>query len=250
MLDQAKQRGPSVEAFLLGQCDFDALLALEHRLVYEAGDRADGQITLLVCEHPPLVTVGRFGSRDHVRLAPRELASRQLDVRWVNRGGGAWMHAPGQLAIYPIVPLAWHGWTVGQYLGRLQQGLLDTLNEVGITGQTRDGWHGIWGRSGQLATVGVAVRNWTTYFGAYLNVEPALNAFRYVISDPQLGTPASSLAAERRQRINMSAVRAALVPRLAGAFGCQRYHLYTGHPLLAHYNRQAKVARTPVSHEL
>ena len=168
-------------------------------------------------------------------------------MHWVNRGGGALVHAPGQLAIYPIVPLAYHRWTVGEYLTRLQRGLVETLDELGATGQTRPGSFGIWGRSGQLAAVGVAVKNWTTYFGAYLNVDPALSAFRYVVSDPEGGTPASSLAAERRQRIKMPAVRAALVPRLAGAFSCERYHLYTGHPLLSQLQRQAKASRAPVT---
>jgi lipoyl(octanoyl) transferase len=224
------------------------MLALQQRLVFDAGGQDDGQITMLVCEHPPVVTVGRLGSRAHVRFAPRELASRQLTVRWVNRGGGALLHGPGQLAIYPIVPLTYYRWTVGEYLTRLQRGLLDTLEDVGISGLARPGSHGIWGRSGQLAMIGVAVKSWTTYFGAYLNVDPALAAFRYVISDPEGGTPASSLAAERRQRAQMAAVRAAIVPRLAGAFGLERYHLYTGHPLLSHMTRSLNRSAA-ISHE-
>jgi lipoyl(octanoyl) transferase len=249
MLDHVDDREPSLEAFLLGQTEFHLAMALSQRLVFDAGDRADGQITLLLCEHSPLVTIGRLGSKAHVRFAPRELASRQLDVRWVNRGGGAILHAPGQLAVYPIVPLAWRRWTVGEYLARLERGLVGALADLGVAGQVRPGSGGIWGRSGQLASIGVAVKHWTTYFGAYLNVDPALAPFRYVSSDPQGGTPASSLAAERRQRITMPAVRAAVVPRLAGAFGCERYHLYTGHPLLTQLTRSLKRSRSAVPHD-
>ncbi|HEX3725815.1 MAG TPA: hypothetical protein VHV08_06210 [Pirellulales bacterium] len=247
MFDRAKKNGdPAVETFLLGQVDFAEALALQHRLVFESGGRADGQISLLLCEHSPLVTIGRAGSRAHVRLGPRELASRQLRIEWVNRGGGALLHAPGQLAIYPIVPLDWHGWTVGDYLARLQGGIVAALAELGVAGQTRDGSYGVWGRSGQLAAVGVAVKSWTTYFGAYLNVDPAMQPFRAIDADSTGRTPSGSLAAERRQRIKMPAVRATIIAQLAAALGCSRYHLYTGHPLLAQLTKSHRVA---VPHE-
>ncbi|HEX7379706.1 MAG TPA: hypothetical protein VF278_21460, partial [Pirellulales bacterium] len=114
---------PAVEAHLLGQVEFDDCLALQQRLVYEAIGRRDGQITLLICEHPLKITVGRQGSRSHIRLSQHELKSRQIEVRWVNRGGGCLVHAPGQLAVYPIVPLEPWSLSVGEYLARLQRGL-------------------------------------------------------------------------------------------------------------------------------
>ena len=100
------------EAYLLGSVDFEACLALQQRLVYEAAGRDDGQITLLLCEHPLTITVGRQGSRADIRLG--QSASWKAGgsrSRWVNRGGGCLVHAPGQLAIYPIVPLEPHGFT-------------------------------------------------------------------------------------------------------------------------------------------
>jgi lipoyl(octanoyl) transferase len=92
--------------------------------------------------------------------------------------------------------------------------------------------HGVWGRTGQLAAIGVAVRHWVTYYGAYLNVCPPMGLFRLVESDPRGQTQMSCLVAERRGPVRMTAVRAALVRRLTECFGCDRYHLYTGHPRL------------------
>ena len=217
---------------MLGTLDFDVALALQQRLVYELGGRDDGQIALLICEHPQLITMGRQGSRDHVHLSDRALLQQRLSIRWVNRGGGCLLHAPGQLAIYPIVPLDWYGLRVGEYLDRFQSGLHDALTELRVNCQREPGRFGIWGRNGQLAFVGAAVKHWTTYFGAYLNVRPAMRLFRYVQSDPERGTPVSSVAAERRRPLNITAVRSALVPHLSAALGCERYHLYTSHPLL------------------
>ena len=254
---------PSLEAFLLGQIDFDLALTLQRRLVEQARDRDDGQITLLLCEHPALITVGRGGSPGDVAMQSNLVRNRQIEVRWVNRGGGCLVHCPGQLAIYPIVPLRWHSFSVGEFLHRLQTGIIETLDDLNVPShpvpETRgteevfakkscaDGEPlartssvpfprvapcGVWGRTGQLAALGVAVRHWITYYGAYLNVCPPMGLFRLVETDPVNHKPMSSLVAERCGPVRMTGVRAALVPRLAERFGCDRFHLYTGHPML------------------
>lgn len=220
-------------AHLLGIVDFDTCLALQQRLVYETSGSPNGQITLLVCEHLPLVTIGREGSRADVRFDSAELRSRRLAVRWVNRGGGALVHAPGQLAIYPIVPLGWYGYTVGGYLQRLEAGLRAALAEAGFQLLAPAGRHGIWGRSGQVAAIGAAVKSWVSYYGAYLNVSPAMQLARGIHSDLVHHAPMSSLAHERVHGLRMSAVRERVVRHLAATFGLPRYHIYSGHPLLA-----------------
>jgi lipoyl(octanoyl) transferase len=225
-------QSPALQAFLLGQVDFDRVLALQQRLVRETHDRGDGQITLLLCEHPAIITVGRGGSPGEIAQQSSLVRNRQIEVRWVNRGGGCIVHCPGQLAIYPIVPLRWHGFSVGEFLDRFHAGLIETLADLNVPGSPAAGRHGVWGRTGQLAAIGVAVRHWVTYYGAYLNVCPPMGLFRLVESDPHGQTQMSCLVAERRGPVRMTAVRAALVRRLTECFGCDRYHLYTGHPLL------------------
>ena len=116
---------PALEAFLLGQVDFDVALALQQRLVEQSRDRDDGQVALLLCEHPTLITVGRGGSPGDVAMQSNLVRNRQIEVRWVNRGGGCLMHSPGQLAIYPIVPLRWHGFSIGEFLHRFQTGIIE-----------------------------------------------------------------------------------------------------------------------------
>ena len=78
----------------------------------------------------------------------------------------------------------------------------------------------------------MAVRRWVTYHGAFLNVSPPMGLFKLVETDPLEHTRMSCLLAERRGLVRMTTVRAALVRHLAEAFGCDRYHLYTGHPML------------------
>ncbi len=251
----APESSPALEAFLLGQVDFDRALALQQRLIVECRDRDDGQVILLLCEHPAIITVGRGGSPGQIAMQNSLVRNRQIEIRWVNRGGGCLVHCPGQLAVYPIVPLRWHGFSVGEFLDRFQAGIVEAIDDLNVHAATRaaekgDSPHlceapfgpsrqmgtvpffGIWGRTGQLAAFGAAVRHWVTYYGAYLNVCPPMGLFRLVECDPGDPAPRSCLVAERRGPVRMTSVRAALIPRLAECFGCDRHHIYTGHPLL------------------
>lgn len=218
---------------LLGPVDFDVAMALEQRLVYETSGRTDGRAVLLLCEHQNLISVGRDGSRGHIRLDSDELRSRQVDVRWTNRGGAAVAHTSGQLAVYPIVPLEPYGMTVGEYLQRLQRGILEALRDLRLSCSIPAGRFGVWGRSGQVVAIGAAVKHWTTYHGAFINVRPAMQLVRRVDTDLWNQAPMSCLAAERSRPPTMQQVRSHVIRRLTAALGCPKYHLYTGHPLLS-----------------
>src|SRR2546423_8406850 len=78
-----------VHIHLLGIVDFEDCLSLQRRLAYDAASRGDGRIVVLICKHPPIVTIGRGGSRADVKLTGAELIQRQLEIRYVSPGGGA-----------------------------------------------------------------------------------------------------------------------------------------------------------------
>ena len=140
-------------------------------------------------------------------------------------------HAPGQLAIYPIVPLADQDWSVGDYLRRLQKALSDLLVEFNVKPAPVPGSLALAGRSGILAAIGVSVRQQVTMHGAFLNVNPDMRDFGRV--EVAGGQTMSSLLSHRALPTKMTKVRAALVTHLAEALLLERYHLHTGHPLLA-----------------
>src|SRR5271155_2905507 len=94
----------SLDAFLLGTVELEAALELQERLRREVAARTDAHGTILVCEHPPCVTVGREGSFSDVLVDREELVARKMQIRWLNRGGGTFAHLPGQLSVYVIVP--------------------------------------------------------------------------------------------------------------------------------------------------
>jgi lipoyl(octanoyl) transferase len=220
----------ALRIYLLGQVEFEAALLFQRRLLYEvSGNRS--QAALVLCEHPPLITVGRQGSSLHILAEPRELRSRMLRVRWVNRGGGCLLHTSGQLAIYPILPLDRLGLSLKAYLCRLQATLIALLDDFGIGGEDRPSLPGVWTGPRLLAPLGVAVRDWVTYFGAYLNINPTLEPFRLIHCGGPEGRM-TSLERERRGPLRPSLVRERLLEHFLTQFPFARTALFSDHPAL------------------
>ncbi|MFO1095567.1 MAG: hypothetical protein U0992_20030 [Planctomycetaceae bacterium] len=221
----------ALEVYLLGLVEFDSALALQERLIYEISGRDDQQGVLLLCEHPPLITLGREASAAHVLADPDDLRSAEIDVRWISRGGGAIAHAPGQLAVYPILPLQRLGLGLSDYRERLEESLVAVCHDQHVPARRRVSVPGVWSRGGQVGFIGAAVKSWTSYLGAYLNVDQHPSFLGLASSDPdrELST---SLQAQRLQRISMSAARESTLRHVARRFGYSRHHVYGGHPLL------------------
>src|SRR5438093_926978 len=131
------ERITMLDVYLLGRVDFEALLSLQRRLVYEVSGERD-RAALLLCEHDPLISVGRQGSRTQIHFDPNELRLRGWPIRWVNRGGGCLFHAPGQLAIYSILPLDRLGLDVPRYLEALRAVILDVASDASVKDAVAD----------------------------------------------------------------------------------------------------------------
>jgi len=228
----------SLAAYLLGAPTFDALLALQRRLVYDvAGDRDTAAI--VICDHPTGVTIGREGSVSHVRPNPNELAARGWPVNWVARGGGAMLHLPGQVACYPVFALDAFNLTAGRFVIELQAVARDLCREFGVEAVADPERPGVRASGRRIAHVGVAVRNWVTSFGLVVNVNPDLAPFRAVRCDGD-PVPMTSLARESALRVRVSGVRQRLLELVAARFGFDRLSVFHNHPAaLPHPTRHA-----------
>jgi len=224
----------ALEVYLLGLVDFDAALYLQERLALEIAQQDDGRGALLVCEHPPLITIGREGSRGDLCCDARELTVREIEVRWLSRGGGTLIHLPGQLAAYPLLSLARRGWGLAEYRDRLERALFDVCRETRVRAWRDRALAGIACRGGLVAHVGAQVRSSISSHGVFINVCPQTDALRLVRAGNHRET---SLSAERGIPVQMSAVRESLIRSLAERLDYDRYHLYTGHPLLRRTTR-------------
>jgi len=155
-----------------GTMDYREAFALQERLAAEV--RGDlGSETLLLLEHPLVYTMGRSGSEANI-LDPT------VDVERINRGGDVTCHAPGQLVGYPIINLGRRGKDLRRHLRFLEELLILTAADLGVTAYRVEGRTGVWTDAGKLASIGVGVRHWVTMHGFALNVNNDLAAFRRI----------------------------------------------------------------------
>ncbi len=231
----------TLEVYLLGRVDFDSAVELQNRWAYELSGRTDRLGALFLCEHPPVVAIGREGNRSQLQVDDRELRSRLMELHWINRGGGALVHAPGQLAAYPVVPLDRLGLGLADYRAALEQAVIEVCAELRVEATRDPDVPGVFCRTGQLGFVASGVRNWVTHQGLFLNVAPAMHLMRLVSAAP--GQPAAtSLSAQRSRPVSMHSTREHIVRHLAAQLGYDRWHLYTSHPLL---KRTRKAVHVP-----
>ena len=229
-----------VAAWLAGRIGFDAYLALAERLAWEVSEPRGRCPTLLVCEFEPAITIGRLGSRADVALGDDDLRARRLDLRFTGRGGGAVPHVPGQVCVALFAALADLGLgphDAGVLLDRFEAGLAAALAEVRCGPVRVPGVPGIFGRTGLLAAVGLAVRRGVACHGGFINVCPAPDLLPLVHAVPAAcrtagvsATTMGSIEAELQRRVRLQDVRTAVVQGLAAAFGFPRTLVQSGFP--------------------
>lgn len=197
----------------LGLLDYDAAFALQ--LETQAAVAAGAEETLLLVEHPPVVTCGRHGGRESLRLPEAELQRQGVAVVASSRGGNATCHFPGQLVGYPICRLACRPGGVRGFVTALEDLLLAVLAEFGLRGQREDARPGVWLGGRKVASIGLAVHHLTTCHGFALNVAADLGLFAAITPCGLAGVEPTSLSRELGRPVSMEEVKHVVV-RLFG----------------------------------
>jgi len=156
----------------------EAVEEMEHRVAAIRAGTAGELVWLL--EHPPLYTAGT-SARDEDRLDPG-----CRPVHRTGRGGRYTYHGPGQRIAYVMLDLRRRGQDVRCYVHQLEEWIIRALASFGVCGERRDGRVGIWvprldGREDKIAAIGVRVRQWVTYHGVALNIDPELDHYRGIV---------------------------------------------------------------------
>ena len=166
----------------LGVVPYADALALQRSLVE---DRRAGRIgdTLLLLEHPPVLTLGvrGDGGRSHILASAESLATRSIEVHEAGRGGDVTYHGPGQIVGYPIIDLNPHRRDVHRYVRDLETVLIRTAGDYGISAHRVDGLTGVWVGDEKLAAIGVRIARWVTSHGFALNVNTYLDHFDLIV---------------------------------------------------------------------
>jgi len=142
----------------------------------------------ILCEHPPVFTLGKSGSEDNLRINEEERADKQFEYFKINRGGDITYHGPGQLVGYPILDLDLLFTDVHKYVRSLEEVIIRTLQHYGIKGVRSDRYTGVWVENDQAAheaskicAIGVHLSRWVTMHGFAFNVNTNLAHFDYIV---------------------------------------------------------------------
>ena len=178
---------------LLAYRDAWALQEQAHDQVANGGDEQ-----LLLVEHPPVITFGRRpGGEKNLLATPDRLIELGVDLVPSDRGGDVTFHGPGQIVAYPIVRLIDHQLSVGAYVRRLEDIVIATLAEFGITGQKDESAIGVWvddgGTPAKICALGVRIRQGISLHGIALNVETDLSFFKLIVPCGMASRPVTSM---------------------------------------------------------
>jgi lipoyl(octanoyl) transferase len=202
--------------------------ALQQRVVAarKAGTISD---TVLVCEHPHTITLGRNGNLLNLLASENVLRQKGIELHHTNRGGDITYHGPGQLVGYPIVNLAGIKRDVGWYMRTIEEAMIRASAEFGVTAAREAGKTGIWVEpSGgavpaeKLAAIGVHLSRWVTSHGFAFNVATDLRYFELIVPCGIAERKATSLEKLLGRAVPMADVADRISRHFASALYCQR----------------------------
>lgn len=186
-----------------GLLGYGEALKLQEGLV-SARRAGRGDDTLLLLQHPAVVTLGRSSHEENLRTSRAGLAAQGIDVFEVKRGGDVTYHAPGQLVGYAILDLAARDdRDLTGHLRRLEAVLCDVLRELGVAPRVVPGRTGVFVETPpgapdrKIASIGVGARGWVTYHGFALNVDLDLSGFDVIVPCGLRDVEMTSIARER-----------------------------------------------------
>jgi len=173
---------------------------------------------LLLLEHPSVITLGRGGNPSNLLVTPESLRKRRIRFFETARGGDITWHGPGQVVGYPILHLGEGSRDVRKYVTRLEEVLLRTVADFGISAHRIDGRHGIWAGNEKLASIGVRIAKWVTSHGFALNVAPDLTPFEMITACGLRGAGVTSMSRLTEHTPGTDVIKAAIVRHFGDVF--------------------------------
>ena len=221
----------TLEVRRLGVVRYAEALELQRALVE---DRRADRIpdTLLLLEHPHVLTLGvkRGGGRDHIIAAPERLAALNVTVSEAGRGGDVTYHGPGQIVGYPIISLKPDRQDVHRYVRDLEDVLIRTCGDFGVTAHRLPGLTGAWvnHRSHgleKIAAIGVRIARWVTSHGFAVNVNVDLEYFQLIVPCGIRDRGVTSLEVQLGRKIPLADVEDRLITHVEAVFERSARHI-------------------------
>jgi lipoyl(octanoyl) transferase len=234
---------PPLSTCYLGRVPYARALALQEDFVSrvrrgEAGD------TLLLLEHPAVITLGRNTQSGHVLVGEDALRASGIALHEAGRGGDVTFHGPGQLVGYPIVALQGARRDAHLYLRAIEEGLIATAAAYGICASRVSGLTGVWVGGAKLAAIGVRIgTGWVTSHGFALNVGPDLSGFSLIVPCGIKDKAVTSIALCTGSDPGVPHVARVAAPHIAAALGYEA--VWSEPPLAAAFDAALSSSANP-----
>jgi lipoyl(octanoyl) transferase len=206
------------EARWLGRLSYDDGLRLQQSAVERLRDTESPE-QLLLLEHPHVFTLGRGANAKNILADNEMLQTNAVEVHETGRGGDVTYHGPGQLVGYPIINLKPDRCDVHRYVRDLEEVLLRTIAELGVTGSRIQGLTGVWVGNEKIAAIGVRIARWITSHGFALNVNTDLSYFKMIVPCGIVDKGVTSLSRILNRPIPLRDVAALASSHFASVFG-------------------------------
>ena len=202
-----------------GLVSYQDALTLQRALVE---DRRAGRIpdTLLLLQHPPVITLGvkGDGGRSNVIADPDRLSQLGIEISETGRGGDVTYHGPGQVVGYPILDLRPDRCDVHRYVRDLEEVMIRVCGEFGVTAGRVAGLTGTWIEGAKIGAIGIRISRWITSHGFAFNVSTNLEHFNLIVPCGISGRGVTSLDRATGQTIPIHAVEDAIVRHFCRVF--------------------------------
>jgi lipoyl(octanoyl) transferase len=210
-----------VRASWLGSTGYREAWDLQAGLVSRMREGGEDD-SLLLLEHPHVFTMGKAAKPDHLLWSEEERRRRDVDLVWVDRGGEATYHGPGQLVGYPILDLARLGITIRDYITRLESSLVAYLAELGVRSEPgATGLTGVWSDGMKLAAIGIKLNRSVVSHGFALNLTTNLEYFDGIVPCGHADLRPTSVEALTGARIETESAARAYAKHFEEAFGVE-----------------------------
>jgi lipoyl(octanoyl) transferase len=165
----------------LGQMDYKEALDIQHRVLEKVQEGEDD--TLILVEHPPVITLGRNAQENNVLFSEEALKKDGISLYNIERGGDVTYHGPGQLVGYPIFNLKKnHGRSIKRFIDNLEEIFIQyLLKEHNTTVSRHDCNAGVWFGEEKIVALGLAVKRGVTFHGFAFNISTNLQHFNYIV---------------------------------------------------------------------
>jgi lipoyl(octanoyl) transferase len=179
---------------------------------------------LIFCEHPHVYTLGKSGDESNLKIKKEDLHTIQASYVHTNRGGDITYHGPGQIVGYPVIDLENFFTDIHHYMRWLEEAVIQTLAEFGISSGRIPGLTGVWldpdneSRARKICALGVKTSRWVAMHGFAFNVNADLNYFDYIVPCGIDDKAVTSMEFELGKKQDMKAVEAILKTKLAQVF--------------------------------